>query len=484
MLFKSPRFVPFGANLTHFGPKFNTLKLSTDECCECDLYPDIPGDQDTATFETEGWIEVLNQMSQRCKKKADHAKFLPYKDLQKTDLPPSGQSEYGWFFLNLMAARTVRLITVFTSDERPDNSWGMDHLRGKSDRRYGTGLVIKFDDGKIVIRTAAHVVFNTEEAEKTTVNFFFDDDDDRSKVVKGKGVEVIECRPDLDLTYFTCRVESEEIYEQLKLDIPLTAASPESPQPGFSLGVIISHPHGTAKKVSFGEKTGLEEFTVKKPISEEDLCEQYLLIESVKTKVCDKSIIYFLLHNSGMIKSLIELYKQTDKISDDQVQLSVRQVEKKCCSEEKPTGSELEMLQKAWTQVKETMEEKETEIRQRYSQLPDVLKERAVKKEMKQFCSETEQLSDHWKTELFKLFDEFHNCCVEVKSNNVQSLQQKLNRVFYTMATCGGSSGSCVSILNYLSDKQSLQVYYATHTNGSPDKGNRSDITRVIEFKI
>ena len=81
---------------------------------------------------------------------------------------------------------TVRLTVGYTSQGRPDG-YPFSGSRGTSIARVGTGLICDvYCDGQEVrkywrfhVRTAQHVVYDTEEAKRTRVDLFYDDETSR-----------------------------------------------------------------------------------------------------------------------------------------------------------------------------------------------------------------------------------------------------------------------------------------------------------------
>ena len=114
-------------------------------------------------------------------------------------------------WVRAIADLTVRLRVGYTSQDRPDGD-PLCGNRGKSIPRVGTGLIYRVDskinepcpcvycDGQKVrkfwrfgVRTAQHVVYDTEEAKRTRLDLFYDDETSRQD---GKVVTVWALRVD------------------------------------------------------------------------------------------------------------------------------------------------------------------------------------------------------------------------------------------------------------------------------------------------
>ncbi|GFR90057.1 hypothetical protein ElyMa_000807900 [Elysia marginata] len=181
---------------------------------------------------------------------------------------------------------TVKLTVRCTSQERPDDD-DMAEDRGTDKVRVGTGCIWHVREpgynmpcfccncnGKITrkqwrfeIVTAKHVVYNTEEAKKTKIDLFYDDEscqkDGRMKTLWGLGVEIELCFPDKDVCNMLCVTCDEDLGERIQYawrcrldklnrqqlsDLGLQQSCNKDSHPVL----IVSHPHGQAKKISMG----------------------------------------------------------------------------------------------------------------------------------------------------------------------------------------------------------------------------------------
>ena len=163
--------------------------LSTDEDCEFEgLSVDSGLSEEEQLQQFEADLLLLHQ---RCKKKHQHQKFIPLKDLRLEHLPESGRCWGNLQFIIMNGLRIVRLI-VKTSKDRPKKyGRGIQTASGFVDTLRSKVPVEGFTPGTTFwVNTAAHVVWNDEEARNTKIQFFFDDDCDKSGVRAGKGVRV------------------------------------------------------------------------------------------------------------------------------------------------------------------------------------------------------------------------------------------------------------------------------------------------------
>ena len=181
---------------------------------------------------------------------------------------------------------TVRLRVYWTIQDRPDDDAFSNH-RGTKIPRMGTGFIShvfkpESDEpcpcdkcnGEITqkfwrfwVRTAAHVVYNTEEAKSTRVDLFYDDDSSKfdGRMVTVTGLRVVRINHDRDGCLMMCVTHDEALAERMdSLVKSLFGAPPEyidlpsldflpSCDGGPHPTLIISHPHGQPKKITWGQ---------------------------------------------------------------------------------------------------------------------------------------------------------------------------------------------------------------------------------------
>ncbi|KAK3798407.1 hypothetical protein RRG08_041705 [Elysia crispata] len=183
---------------------------------------------------------------------------------------------------------TVRLRVYWTSPDRPDDDEFSNH-RGTMTPRMGTGFIRRVSkpvsdkpcpcdkcNGEITrkfwrftVRTAAHVVYNTEEAKSTRVDLFYDDDSSKfdGRMVTVTGLRVADIDHGEDTCYMECVTHDEALGERIKsvwtslyggltkcldLDLPSLDFLPPC-DGGRRPTLIVSHPHGQPKKITLGQ---------------------------------------------------------------------------------------------------------------------------------------------------------------------------------------------------------------------------------------
>ena len=181
---------------------------------------------------------------------------------------------------------TLRLRLYWTSPDRPDDDEFSNH-RGTMTPRMGTGFIRRVSDpvsdepcpcdkcnGEItrkfwrfLVRTAAHVVYNTEEAKSTRVDLFYDDDSCKfdGRMVTVKGLRVVGIYHDGDMCYMECVTHDKALAERIESLRTSLYSGIRKPQDLPSLDflppcdrgrrpiLIVSHPHGQPKKITLGQ---------------------------------------------------------------------------------------------------------------------------------------------------------------------------------------------------------------------------------------
>ncbi|XP_059142608.1 uncharacterized protein LOC131930214 [Physella acuta] len=268
------------------------LNISNKPLSPTDLTANRPNSGPTqyeadVTYDPE--IE-LQEYSDNCRKNPCHDQFVPVKDFSIDKLPEQFRKKCMVKFIKAMAFLTVRITTFNVSLRRPETHKGSPYP-GYKDRgenkmcvRYGTGRVhsiIKQTEegdkkcpcescknskshhktwGLITVYTAAHVVFDTDEAEQAMFRWGYDSDEVRSWVdFSGLGAN---SDIDGDTSKVTCITHDVELIDKLlnmthryricreKVIKELQAGSEL-----VKLVVLVSHPHGCPKHISIGEWT-------------------------------------------------------------------------------------------------------------------------------------------------------------------------------------------------------------------------------------
>ena len=216
-VFKCPKTVKFRLNQRHF-----PLVLPTGHH-ECEIFG---REGDEAAESATAW--------KKCRKNPKHKQFIPIEHMMTNPLIRSlGNEDIEW--LRLTADLTVRLRVNHTSRDRPSGD-ELSKYGGSNNLRVGTGLLWYITpvtdepcpcdeyDGKVVrtfwkfdIQTAQHVVYNTEEAKETKVDFFYDDDKSKEngKVVSVCGSCAVS-RKNIDYCLMECVTHDERIVDRVK----------------------------------------------------------------------------------------------------------------------------------------------------------------------------------------------------------------------------------------------------------------------------
>ena len=213
---------------------------------------------------------------------------MSVQDFKDKYLPRVQTDEYR-DVVRAMIDRTVRLRVYWVSPDRPDDDEFSNH-RGTMTSRIGTGLISDFYkpvsdkpcpcdtcNGEITrkfwrfeVRTAHHVVYNTEEAKSTRVDLFYDDDNCMfdGRMVTVTGLEVERIYHDEDICYMECVTHDEALVERIEslkrsldsvktepLDLDLSSLDFLPPYDGGRHPtLIVSHPHGQPKKITLGQE--------------------------------------------------------------------------------------------------------------------------------------------------------------------------------------------------------------------------------------
>ena len=219
-----------------------------------------------------------------CKKYPGHEEFIPYAEFRQELLPESARTPEMLARVRNLAASTVRIRVGYTSDERP-KGYPFHSVRGSCLVHTGSGWVEDvhqqpsvtcpcfecasrplphLQSYEIMVRTAAHVVYNSEEAKATQVDFFYDDErsmlEGRTKTIWG--LDVVDNDANRDMCCLRCVTHDDELAKQL-LSIPEVAMPLEFPNARstprlYTDCAIVSHPHGQPKKITFGKMVSID----------------------------------------------------------------------------------------------------------------------------------------------------------------------------------------------------------------------------------
>ena len=205
-------------------------------------------------------------------------------------------------WVRVTADLTVKLSVCYTSQDRPDG-YAFCHCRGSSLPRVGTGFIYSVDSEinkpcpcdkcngqevrkywRFYVVTAKHVVYDTEEAKKTRLDLFYNDETSHQdgKVVSVPALRVVRSDDEYDQCSMECVTHDERIGEMVEslyrrwgsLDKAIQSRSTPiyfntsslsdrpremSTRERQDYTLIISHPHGQAKKITLGKQRELKD---------------------------------------------------------------------------------------------------------------------------------------------------------------------------------------------------------------------------------
>ncbi|XP_055867471.1 uncharacterized protein LOC106068680 [Biomphalaria glabrata] len=253
------------------------------------------GTHETAVFKSDDVAEVENQ-KRECQK--DHTKYIPVNELLLEKLPAGYREQNLFDLIQCMAELTVRITVKFCSAKRRKYWMGTEAEypgykdRGKESRLIGSGQicdVLKVENGEmkcpcdhckgansekrdvwnIHVFTATHVVYDSDEAEKSEIKLFYEGNDGRGNKTF-YGVGTIWSNANGDLCVLSCVTCDQNLAASLLLTIKQINIlwksirenyqndKKESNQRKYKdrIVVIVSHPHGGGKCVSFDNLDG------------------------------------------------------------------------------------------------------------------------------------------------------------------------------------------------------------------------------------
>ncbi|GFN83832.1 hypothetical protein PoB_001033800 [Plakobranchus ocellatus] len=210
-----------------------------------------------------------------CVKNPGHTHFIPATSLTAYHLPQHFQDERWVAMIRARLADTVKLMVRYTSPHR-QNQRGYEEYIGTIRPRWGSGTAFwpetctnqiecplpgcntngerHFVYGPFQVVTVAHLVFDENEANATRVEFFDDDPHCPEFVRQAEVIGIKQGPPGSNISILKCITHDSKIPEELKkanrhrTELLKGLCEPE----GASMVVMISHPHGTSKCISFG----------------------------------------------------------------------------------------------------------------------------------------------------------------------------------------------------------------------------------------
>ncbi|KAH9512219.1 hypothetical protein Btru_041155 [Bulinus truncatus] len=199
-----------------------------------------------------------------CKKNPGHENFTPVKDFGLQSLPEGVQIEDIYQCIREMIPLTVKLV-MSPRNESAQTGSGSLYI-SKNIPVYvscpcrqclaspGTHPVFEC----VWITTALHVVRNDEQAKETVVVVDYDDDD--CPVIELQGHRLVNTDENADRCILECFAHCVGIYDRVLKTREKVRVLEQRLKEMFkdncpNLAVVISHPHGMPKMVSFGEIT-------------------------------------------------------------------------------------------------------------------------------------------------------------------------------------------------------------------------------------
>ncbi|XP_055897628.1 uncharacterized protein LOC129928240 isoform X2 [Biomphalaria glabrata] len=231
-----------------------------------------------------GEADLYNQLVD-CYKNPNHSNFIPVNEFRLEHLPPGHQNKDLYEFIKVAADMTVRISVSLTSLGRPEfwpNTnipYFLYNVRRSQHFRTGSGMVIKVrkevkdtcpcrkcklsgNPNKvwwaITVRTAASVVFNTQEASHSTCSLFYDTEDNPGVVLKDTDRVIKNTVKDWCLLdYVTCNYKLvDKLENMVKQYYVLYRKINDRYKPKRDIDklmFLVSHPHGCSKQVSLGQ---------------------------------------------------------------------------------------------------------------------------------------------------------------------------------------------------------------------------------------
>ncbi|XP_013064131.2 uncharacterized protein LOC106053186 [Biomphalaria glabrata] len=215
-----------------------------------------------------------------CTKNPGHKDFVKFTDFKVENLPSDYQDVMIYKMIQYIGLITVKLNVSFTSNNRSNND-ETAKFRGTTNIRLGSGFIMsvckkekslgkkcpckeclesnnpKEQWAEILVLTAKHVVFDTEEVKHTKCELFYD-------VVRQieilYGLKVHKVIDKNDACIFLCAMHNLETWNKIKMlcdmrDNIHRKLADKYTSKGLKnqLAIIVSHPHGQPKMVSVGD---------------------------------------------------------------------------------------------------------------------------------------------------------------------------------------------------------------------------------------
>ena len=207
-------------------------------------------------------------MDPLCAKIRQHSEFIGVNDFKCQDLPKDIQNLSFYVWLRNCIPLVVRINcqhgivatgrAILIPHKRLDKKICQDY-----ECRYRETLGSEHEIyGGIGIITNKHVVKNNIEAQNTTIEFFFHDNENRNyTIIQDRGSEIYSTNNNFDYTVFTSYTHRKDLFDIIelleKIRTHVWQRIPKQIRENSRFyAIIISHPHGTFKKVSIGNVLG------------------------------------------------------------------------------------------------------------------------------------------------------------------------------------------------------------------------------------
>lgn len=393
-----------------------------------------------------------------------------------SDLPASVRNEKFMRWILRDAARSVKLTVCYNSEDRPPRLQMKGLPPGSVLPHVGTGTVVLEDQSfkhhraykagqSFLIQTAAHVVYDNKEAEKTRVEFFLDDDIDRSNVVQCQGVCVVGVMEDRDICQFICEAKDPDSARQIHDKLASHGQPTFTMSPNLDVAWTISYPHGLSQRLTVGKVKEIDETN---PYLECNLLK--LLIQkcsSHRVDMKDICYVFFKEHVRGIAAYLSD--DVSDSYKSTVTQKAISHLQNKHLISLPNRRRHFQHIRSCMQQLDIhlfSLTDKKHNSQTSSSSWGKVY-EKVVKDESSKLCIDKD------------VEDRLRHVCTEV-DKTVVNLRDDLhpdteafdiNKLVYSLHTCPGSSGTNVWALQ--SCEEGVRVYSGTHSRGlSKNQGN------------
>ncbi|XP_076437415.1 uncharacterized protein LOC143276673 [Babylonia areolata] len=227
----------------------------------------------TPTPRTSLGVSRRRHILRVCAKHGDHSNFHPISKLSQEHFLEGMMCGRGpaLRLVQALARLVVRVRVMVGVGGSPEGQGGGGRRRRRGGAaRTCTGVVTSVSEGRVSVMVPLHAVEDDAEAVHTTADFFYDGEDD-SDVITVRGLSLVRCDHQMTAE-LTCRSCPELNQRFQRLRGKMTTTTPtlstlsktdlEKQEAVRSLegsmAVLISHPHGFSKRVTFGSFCGTD----------------------------------------------------------------------------------------------------------------------------------------------------------------------------------------------------------------------------------